>query len=128
MFRVVLFALALAFCPCAYSAAPPPRRTTTHGQKVVAAKEGTLKLAAAIEAYKLNNGNYPAALKDLAAKQPLGGAALLKAEELIDPWGRPYEFDVKGLKNNGDCADVWSRGPEPKDPKEVIGNWHNNVT
>jgi hypothetical protein len=128
MLRTAIPALVLACCPWAFYAAPPPRHMATHGQKVGAAKEGTLKLAGAIEAYKLNNGNYPAAIKDLAAKQPLGGAALLKAEELIDPWCRPYEFDVKGLKNNGGCVDVWSRGPDPKDPKAMIGNWHNNVT
>jgi general secretion pathway protein G len=76
-----------------------------------------------LQVYKLNNGKYPKSIKALAEKQPNGGAPLIPQEKLDDPWGRPYEYDPKGTKSQGRSADVWSKGPDPKDPMGVIGNW-----
>jgi general secretion pathway protein G len=90
---------------------------------VAAARKGVEAVSLAFEMYKLNNDSYPESLNGLAEQQPSGGSPLLKAKDLTDPWGRPYAFDQKGTRNKGEKVDVWSKGPDPKDPKGVIGNW-----
>lgn len=60
-------------------------------------------IASAIELYALDNGTYPSPQIGLSAliQQPSGatrwgGPYLKKAEALIDPWGRPYQYRVPG--------------------------------
>jgi general secretion pathway protein G len=60
-------------------------------------------LASALELYALDNGGYPPQQPGLAAlMQPPQGATrwsgpyLKKAEGLIDPWGRPYQYRIPG--------------------------------
>ncbi len=44
---------------------------------------------------------------------------MVNAEELIDPWKKPYQYDPAGPKNKGSKPDLWTATPE----KKVIGNW-----
>ena len=60
-------------------------------------------ISSAIELYALDNGGYPRPEAGLAAlvQRPAGaprwnGPYFKKAEGLIDPWGRPYQYRVPG--------------------------------
>jgi general secretion pathway protein G len=60
-------------------------------------------LASAVELYALDNGGYPAQQVGLQGlmRPPAGatrwsGPYLKKAEGLVDPWGRPYQYRVPG--------------------------------
>src|SRR6185295_1256054 len=60
-------------------------------------------IASAVELYALDNGGYPAQQVGLGAlMQPPPGAVrwagpyLKKAEGLMDPWGRPYQYRNPG--------------------------------
>ena len=60
-------------------------------------------IASALELYALDNGGYPPPQVGLKAlmERPHGatrwsGPYLKKAEGLIDPWGRPYQYRVPG--------------------------------
>ena len=60
-------------------------------------------IASAVELYALDNGGYPAAADGTGAlMQPPPGAVrwagpyLKKAEGLVDPWGRPYQYRNPG--------------------------------
>jgi general secretion pathway protein G len=73
-------------------------------------------IASALELYALDNGAYPPPQVGLAAlMQPPGGATrwngpyLKKAQGLIDPWGRPYQYRVPG---RGGAFDVFTLGRE----------------
>jgi general secretion pathway protein G len=70
----------------------------------------------ALELYYMENGAYPSAsvgLKALVEATPeaprWNGPYLKKAKNLLDPWGRPYQYSV----SNGDY-DVYSLGPNGK--------------
>lgn len=85
--------------------------------KVDVARVQAKLLSDACDAYKVREGIYPESLEVLVQ----GGK--VAQEALIDPWGRPYQYNPTGPKNKGLRADVWSQGPDPKDPKGIIGNW-----
>jgi len=60
-------------------------------------------ISSALELYALDNGAYPPTQAGLGAliERPHGatrwnGPYLKKAEGLIDPWGRPYQYRVPG--------------------------------
>jgi hypothetical protein len=78
-------------------------------------------LSAQCETFKLNNGQYPSKIEELGQKQPGGGAALVPADRLRDPWGQLYRIDGAGTKNKRRRCDVWSIGHPIE--KRVIGNW-----
>jgi general secretion pathway protein G len=77
-------------------------------------------LTQAVEAYNIRYGEYPASLLVLAQMQPDGGKPFLEEHGLVDPWGRPYEYDPQGTNNGGLKPDIWSNGPDGANP---IGNW-----
>ena len=88
-------------------------------QELAKAELSALTLAS--QAYKLKYGDYPDKLERLV-KPPDGTPYIESKDSLIDPWGRPYEYDPKGKKNDGRKPDIWSLGPRHKDG-EIIGNW-----
>jgi general secretion pathway protein G len=60
-------------------------------------------ISSALELYALDNGGFPAQQAGLAAlmQAPAGaqrwsGPYLKKAEGLLDPWGRPYQYRIPG--------------------------------
>lgn len=70
----------------------------------------------ALELYYMENGSYPSAnvgLKALVDATPeaknWNGPYLKKAKNLLDPWGRPYQYNV----TNGEY-EVYSLGPNGK--------------
>ena len=70
----------------------------------------------ALELYYMENGAYPSAsvgLKALVEATPeaprWNGPYLKKAKNLLDPWGRPYQYNV----SNGEY-DVYSLGSDGK--------------
>ena len=91
------------------------------GRREERAKLQLKVLTTATAAYKLKYGDFPDKLQLLV--QPPDGAPYLNGkEELIDPWGRPYEYDAKGPKHKGLLPDIWSLGSRPKEGT-IIGNW-----
>jgi hypothetical protein len=67
--------------------------------KLSRAKIDATALAEQVEIYKLNNdGAAPASIDALANTQPNGGAPLVPAEKLRDPWGQLYQVDSSGIK------------------------------
>jgi hypothetical protein len=88
-------------------------------EKIKVARAQLQTLTTALDAYRLNNGEYPASLAALAEPQPNDKPALLKADDLKDPWGQPYQYDAAGPKHKGDRPDVWCVTPSGK----TIGNW-----
>ena len=92
---------------------------------VARAKREVKALESAVQNYVNKNGNYPEKLSMLAEKQPKGGAPLVKESALIDPWDRPYQYDNKDFNKFNGMPQIWSEGPDPKDPKGKISNWDN---
>ena len=87
-------------------------------KKQVAAQQ-TKVLTQAVQTYKIDHGDYPASLEALLVRSDEGkGPWLDSADALIDPWGRPYQYDPAGSNNGGLKPDIWSEGPEGQ-----IGNW-----
>jgi general secretion pathway protein G len=75
-------------------------------------------IGTALELYYMENGSYPSAnvgLKALVEPTPeaprWNGPYLKKAKNLLDPWGRPYQYTYPG--SNGEY-EVYSLGPSGK--------------
>ena len=75
-------------------------------------------IGTALELYYMENGSYPSAnvgLKALVEAPPeaprWNGPYLKKAKNLLDPWGRPYQYVYPA--SNGDY-EVYSLGPTGK--------------
>jgi len=91
----------------------------------------------AIDSYKWNMGKFPDTDEGLRVlfeyrggedeerwKGPYLGGAF---EELLDPWGNPFEYRSPGEVNE-DGYDLWSRGPDlddngGKEGSDDIKNW-----
>ncbi len=75
-------------------------------------------IGTALEMYYVDNGSYPssgAGLKALVEQTPeaprWNGPYLKKAKNLLDPWGRPYQYTYPN--SNGEY-EVYSLGPSGK--------------
>lgn len=75
------------------------------------AKAQLSAIATSLELYALDNGGFPSQQAGLNAlvQAPAGakhwrGPYLKKAEGLIDPWGRPYQFRVPGKNSPFELA------------------------
>jgi len=72
------------------------------------------------QAYRLGNGDvFPPSLEALIQAQPNGGAPFALPEDLIDPWGKPYQYDPSGGRNNGIQPDIFTVSPKG----QTAGNW-----
>lgn len=108
--------------------------------KIEIAKAGILRngpIAKALESYKWDMGKYPETDEGLRAlfENPGGndeeswkGPYLDGTyEELVDPWGQPYEYRSPG-EIHEDGYDLWSRGPDKtdddgKEGSDDVKNW-----
>src|ERR1700722_19712125 len=81
-----IFSLALF---CSASAALGQLRAIEQAKKDTA-KVQIVTLRAAVDAYFVNHGKYPASLDDLLKGDP---PILKDRKSLIDPWGHPYRYD-----------------------------------
>ncbi|MCE9532164.1 MAG: hypothetical protein K8T89_13745 [Planctomycetes bacterium] len=57
-----------------------------------------------------NNLKVPAQLEDLVPKDD---------PSLLDGWGKKFQYDPKGPRNEGASPDIWTETPD----KKIIGNW-----
>jgi len=88
--------------------------------KVSRAKIDCEALSGQVEAYKLNNQNYPTSMEQLT--QPSnGGPAMVPPDKIRDPWGKVYRIDPNGPKNGGNKADVFTTTPKGV----MVGNFSN---
>jgi general secretion pathway protein G len=78
----------------------------------------------ALELYYMENGSYPSsgvglkALVEAQAEAPRwNGPYLKKARNLLDPWGRPYQYSV----SNGEY-EVYSLGPNGKTASKSVAS------
>ncbi|HZZ82525.1 MAG TPA: type II secretion system protein GspG [Gemmataceae bacterium] len=91
------------------------------GQEDVARTQASGTLTTACTAYRLKHQQWPQSLQELTQKDALGGPYLENQDALIDPWGRPYQYDPSGPMNNGMKPDIWTT--PPNDQNKKIGNW-----
>jgi general secretion pathway protein G len=61
--------------------------------KVSRAKMDVRGLAGQIQQYKLSYHEYPASI-DMLAMPRDGNAPMVRQDALIDPWGKPYQFQL----------------------------------
>lgn len=97
--------------------------------RVSKAKQDVRALEAALNAYKLDNYDYPSTEQGLAAlvKKPSGnppakhwnGPYVKKVP--MDPWHNPYQYMNPGV--HGDI-DIFSTGKNVNSPDDDIGNWN----
>jgi general secretion pathway protein G len=71
-----------------------------------------VQLAEQAEYYRVNNGSYPTSIEQLARPQPNGGGPLVRPQQVIDPWGQPYQTDPTGLHPRGQEAEVYTTNPK----------------
>jgi general secretion pathway protein G len=73
-----------------------------------------------VQQYRLQNGDqYPPSLEALTQPGPLGSQPYSDMQGLMDPWGKPFQYDPAGQHNNGLKPDVWTTTPNGG----TIGNW-----
>ncbi len=100
--------------------------------RVVKAKQDIRTLETMLQAYKLDNFQYPSTEQGLDAliKKPTGlpeaknwksGGYLQRLPN--DPWGNPYQYLRPG--QHGDF-DLYSLGPDPQASDDDIANWELN--
>jgi hypothetical protein len=88
-------------------------------ENLIKAAAQATALTTAVKAYHVKHMQYPPALEALAQRQPDGGEPLCKPEALIDPWGKPFQYDPAGPKNGGATPDIWTTRPDGM----LLGNW-----
>ena len=86
------------------------------GARVSVAKQSIERIGAILDMYKLDNGNYPSGDQGMRAlvEKPTGVATwngpYLKGDVPMDPWNRPYIYQVPSSRTNRDY-DLCSTGP-----------------
>jgi general secretion pathway protein G len=86
--------------------------------KVNRCKADVRTIAKAADAYNIQNGQLPDSLQQLV-QPPTGGKPYIEQEGLMDPWGKQYQYDPSGGRNQGLKPDVWTTTPDG----QTIGNW-----
>jgi len=87
--------------------------------KDAVAKTQIQTLTQASQAYFIKNQKWPQALSQLIERDDFGTLYLENRDALLDPWKKPYQYDLTGPKNKGRMPDIWTVTPT----NEVIGNW-----
>ncbi len=77
-------------------------------------------LTTACKTYEVQHSQRPTTLRTLRMKTERGGPYLESDDVLFDPWGREYQFNSQGPKNEGLFPDIWCVDP---DTGREIGNW-----
>jgi general secretion pathway protein G len=107
------------------------REEQLFAERVEEARERVGELAAAIEAFQRDTGEFPRALDELVERprrlpEGSGDWPYLSDPDLdgipLDPWGQRYRYLVPGTHNPG-TFDVWSVHGNERDPRVWIGNW-----
>ena len=78
-------------------------------------------IAEAVEAYKVDTGDYPPDLATLT--QPMGSKpAALEEKDLTDPWSQPYVYERENLHPQTFKCRISSTHPDSK-TGQPISNW-----
>ena len=67
------------------------------------------KVGMTVIGYMAQEGHFPASLDVLTKSMGKTAYTLLREEDLIDPWGEPFEYEY-----SGDKYVIWSSGPDKK--------------
>jgi general secretion pathway protein G len=89
------------------------------GQKDAAYAQVNGPLTQACQAYFVKNGHYPQSLEMLLQRDQYGVIYIDKEDALNDPWGKRYQYDASGPKNNTLKPDIWTVHQDGS----MIGNW-----
>jgi hypothetical protein len=89
------------------------------GQKDAALWQIHGPLTQACQAFRQKHGEFPETLDKLLERDQFGQIYLDKPDALIDPWGKHYQYDPKGPRNDGEKPDIWTVHADGT----VIGNW-----
>lgn len=97
-----------------------------------AAQAQISRIEQALDFYQLDNARYPTADQGLESLYEKPSAApvprhytpggYLKREQLLDPWGTPFEYRIPGTQNPH-AFDLWSLGPDGQEGTDDITNW-----
>ena len=102
--------------------------------KVNTARTQMSMLDAALEAYRMDNSNFPTSEQGLIAlvrpppeaRNALPGGYLREKRIPEDPWGHPFHYEMPG-SHNTNAYDLWSYGrdgePGGQGVDADIGNW-----
>ena len=107
----IILALAAIAVPITFAVLDSSKRDIAKAQI-----KGTL--VPAVERYRTDQENnpegaMPTSLQDLTNSPKAG----LKADQLTDPWGQPYQFSAQS--SHGNEYDIWSQGSGGV----PVGNW-----
>jgi len=91
----------------------------TSAQKDTAAAQ-TKVLTKACETYRIKHNKWPESLQVLLVKDEFQTIYIDDANALIDPWGKPYQYNASGTNNQGLKPDIWT---DAQDGTGQIGNW-----
>ncbi len=70
--------------------------------------------------YSIKNHSFPQSLQLLLQKDQKGyGPYLEEPDALVDPWGKPFNYDPSGQRNRGRRPDISTQAPDGT----IIGNW-----
>jgi hypothetical protein len=120
MWRSALAGLGIALM--CFLAGCESREDAREREKVCAAYWGVRAVGNAVEAYYVATGEWPKSLKQLTVADPEKGLkATLRPEQIIDPWGSPYQYVPPPSPHNGETGpDVFTIAPRDG---RMLGNW-----
>jgi Type II secretion system (T2SS), protein G len=107
---VLMAGLLVAFCGSGTAEQPKDKDDKA---KVDVAKVQLAVLDKAVAAYRVKNDVFPESI------QTLVDAKIIDAKAATDPWGKQYQYEVGGKRNDRKKPDIWTVTPA----KETIGNW-----
>jgi general secretion pathway protein G len=88
--------------------------------KKQAAKAGVTSIEKQVQMWAVEHGSQmPPSLQSLAVGDDVNPKPQMSQKDLTDPWGKPYQYDPNGTRNQGNKPDVWTQAPD----QTVIGNW-----
>jgi general secretion pathway protein G len=66
-----------------------------------AAKLKIQSIETAVNSYKLKHGDFPQSLEALTVQSDAGSHAYLEQRDIIDPWGKEYQYNPGQLSTTG---------------------------
>ena len=88
--------------------------------KLDRAWQDSVTLSHTAEAYKLQHGGNPPESLQVLTQVDENGNAVLEPKNLVDPWGKEYQYSAQGTHGNAGKVEVWSTG---KLGNSMIGSW-----